>query len=49
MIHDAFPGLAKNGQLAAYLHDGYWSAMDTYQDVEEMNKQWKKDPAWKVW
>ena len=49
MIHDAFPGLAKNGQLTVYLHEGYWGAMDTYQDVEEMNKQWKKDPLWKVW
>ena len=49
MIHDSFPRLSKDGQLAVYIHEGYWSAMDTYQDVEEMNKQWKKEPLWKVW
>lgn len=49
MIHDAFPGLSKDGELAVFIHEGYWSAMDTYQDVEELNKQWKKEPLWKVW
>lgn len=41
--------LVFENQLAVYFHDGFWSAMDTYQDVEEMNRQWKKDPKWKVW
>lgn len=41
--------LIREKQLSVYIHDGYWSAMDTYQDVEEMNKQWKKNPQWKVW
>lgn len=49
MIHDAFPKLAQEHQLAVYIHTGFWSAMDTYQDLEEMNKQWRKDPKWKVW
>ena len=49
MIHDAFPRLAKDGQLAVYIHEGYWSAMDTYQDMEELNKHWRKNAPWKVW
>lgn len=49
MIEVALNRLVEKQQLAVYTHDGFWSAMDTYQDVEEMNKQWKKDPLWKVW
>lgn len=49
MIEVGLDRLITKKQLAVYIHDGYWSAMDTYQDVEEMNKQWKKDPKWKVW
>ncbi len=48
-IEEALERLIKDKQLAVYIHNGYWSAMDTYQDVEEMNKQWKKDPLWKIW
>jgi glucose-1-phosphate cytidylyltransferase len=49
MVEISLDRLLKDKQLAVYHHEGYWSAMDTYQDVEEMNKQWKKDPIWKVW
>lgn len=49
MIEVALARLVDKKQLAVYVHDGFWSAMDTYQDVEEMNKQWKEDPKWKVW
>ena len=49
MIEVALDRLVKEKQLAVYNHEGFWSAMDTYQDVEEMNKLWKKDPKWKVW
>lgn len=49
MIEQALDRLLKDKQLAVYHHEGFWSAMDTYADVEDMNKQWKKDPIWKVW
>ena len=49
MIEQALDRLLKDKQLAVFHHDGFWSAMDTYSDVEDMNKQWKKDPVWKVW
>jgi len=48
-IEQVLNKLVAEKQLAVYFHEGYWSAMDTYQDVEDMDKQWKKDPKWKVW
>ena len=48
-VEQALERLLKDKQLAVYHHEGYWSAMDTYSDVEDMNKQWKKDPLWKIW
>jgi glucose-1-phosphate cytidylyltransferase len=48
-IEGVMDKLVLENQLAVYPYDGFWSAMDTYQDLEEMNKQWKKDPKWKVW
>lgn len=48
-IEEALDKLVSDRQLSVYIHDGFWAAMDTYQDLEEMNKLWKKDPKWKVW
>lgn len=48
-IEEVMDKLVLERKLAVYPYDGYWSAMDTYQDLEEMNRQWKKDPKWKVW
>lgn len=33
--------LARKGQLAAYKHDGFWFAMDTYKEYEELNAFWE--------
>ncbi|MGD0794308.1 MAG: glucose-1-phosphate cytidylyltransferase [Dehalococcoidales bacterium] len=42
--------LAKDGQLAAYVHDGYWQCMDTYRDWEILEQAWNtNNPPWKVW
>lgn len=49
MIEVSLDRLLKDKELAVYRHEGSWTAMDTYQDVEELNKQWKKNPLWKVW
>ena len=41
---------ARDGQLAAYRHDGYWQCMDTYRDYLSLQDLWKKgNPPWKVW
>lgn len=47
--HTALHRLVKDKQLVLYAHHGFWHSMDTYADVENLNKFWKEDPAWKIW
>lgn len=48
--HKPFEGLARNGQIMAYKHEGYWGCMDTYKDVERLNSLWQSGQApWKIW
>ncbi len=42
--------LAAEGQLAAYPHDGFFYAMDTYREYLLLNEMWNSNAApWKVW
>ncbi len=42
--------LASKGQLSAYAHDGFWSAMDTLRDKIYLESLWERgDPPWKMW
>jgi len=42
--------IASKGELMVYRHDGSWACMDTYRDVEYLNKLWQQNEAfWKVW
>jgi glucose-1-phosphate cytidylyltransferase len=42
--------LARDGQLAAFLHDGFWQPMDTLRDRVSLEEQWQSgSPRWKVW
>ena len=42
--------LARDNQLAVYSHNGFWTAMDTYKDLMQVNELWEKKSAlWKVW
>ncbi len=42
--------LAKQGQLAAYKHTGFWHPMDTLREKQMLNKMWDANKApWKVW
>jgi glucose-1-phosphate cytidylyltransferase len=42
--------LSEQRQLAVYQHHGYWQCMDTYREVEMLNKLYNADrAAWKVW
>ena len=42
--------LAKDGQLVAYKHYGFWKCMDTLRDKRELEKLWNSgNPPWKVW
>jgi glucose-1-phosphate cytidylyltransferase len=49
MEHEAIKRLIAEQQLSLYVHDGFWHAMDTYPDVENLNKYWYENPKWKVW
>jgi len=43
-------GLAKEGQLSAFKHDGFWQPMDTLREKVYLNELWNKGIApWKVW
>lgn len=43
-------GLARDGQLGAYRHDGFWHAMDTLRDKQLLDRLWSEGkPPWKVW
>jgi glucose-1-phosphate cytidylyltransferase len=41
--------LAKDKQLAAYKHFGFWQAMDTLRDKAYLEELWSKQAPWKVW
>ncbi len=47
--HLALKRLVRKKQLSVYIHNGFWHAMDTYSDVDNLNKLWIEDPKWKVW
>jgi len=41
--------LAKDGELKAYFHDGFWKPMDTLNDKNKLEALWKNGAPWKVW
>lgn len=42
--------IARESQLAVYEHNGFWTAIDTFKDIEKVNKMWDKgDRPWKIW
>lgn len=49
MIEDVFGDLIVKKQLSIFEHKGFFHAMDTYQDMNDLNLMWNNDPAWKVW
>lgn len=42
--------LAKNNELQAYHHDGFWKPMDTLNDKNKLEEMWGTGKApWKIW
>jgi glucose-1-phosphate cytidylyltransferase len=42
--------LAKNSQLMAYKHNGFWKSMDTLRDKKVLNELWNsRNAPWKNW
>jgi glucose-1-phosphate cytidylyltransferase len=46
----ALERLGRDGQLAAFCHEGFWQSMDTLRDVRLLESLWQGgSPPWKVW
>ncbi|MDC0466381.1 glucose-1-phosphate cytidylyltransferase [Gammaproteobacteria bacterium] len=42
--------LAKDGELSAFIHDGFWQPMDTLREKNELNLLWNSGKApWRKW
>jgi glucose-1-phosphate cytidylyltransferase len=42
--------LAKDGEIAAFKHEGFWQPMDTYRESVMLNELWDSGSApWKIW
>lgn len=43
-------GIARDGHMNAFKHDGFWKPMDTLRDKIELDAEWKNGTAkWKIW
>jgi glucose-1-phosphate cytidylyltransferase len=43
-------GLARDGELSAYVHDGFWQPMDTPRERQILEDLWSEGQApWKLW
>jgi glucose-1-phosphate cytidylyltransferase len=48
--HAPLESLALDGQLMAYFHEGFWSAMDTLRDKRVLQSMWDSGQRpWAVW
>lgn len=42
--------LANEGQMSAFMHEGFWQSMDTLRDKTQLEALWQAGEApWKVW
>jgi glucose-1-phosphate cytidylyltransferase len=47
---DPMERLAREGNMSAYLHEGFWQCMDTVRDKVLLEELWESGRApWKVW
>lgn len=47
---DPMQRLARDGQLSAYVHRGFWHPMDTLRDKTHLDELWSNGhPPWKLW
>lgn len=49
-LQEPLTALARDGQLAAFEHDGFWQCMDTLRDKVFLENLWDAgSPPWKIW
>ena len=47
---DPMERLAQDGELMAYVHEGFWQCMDTQRDKEKLDDLWvRKEAPWRIW
>ncbi len=47
---DPLQNIAKDGQLHAFRHNGFWHPMDMLKDKDDLNKLWSTEKApWDIW
>ena len=48
--NEPLKGLARDGNLMAYTHDGFWQPMDTMREMLYLQELWDRNEApWKAW
>lgn len=48
--HPALVRLAKKNQLSLYKHNGFWFAVDTFKELDDLNAIWNSgNQPWKIW
>ena len=45
MEREPLEQVAKNGELMAFLHDGFWQCMDTKRDRDLLEELWESNSA----
>jgi glucose-1-phosphate cytidylyltransferase len=48
-MEEGLNNLAEARQLSMYEHKGYWEAIDTYNELEQLNKLWEGERPWVIW
>lgn len=50
LVHEPFHRLIDQGQLIGYPYDGFWMAMDTFKQKQELDEMYSRGEApWEVW
>lgn len=50
LVEEPFQRLIDEGQLIAYRHEGFWRAMDTLKEMQELEALYESGrPPWAVW
>lgn len=48
--HPALQRLAKEKNLSMFKHEGFWFAVDTYKELEDLNRVWNSgNRPWVIW
>ena len=45
---ETFEALAKDRQISAFKHKGFWKSMNTLKDAMELNEMWEKNDLKKL-